>query len=54
MKISVSNIAWGNEDYEKFYSLLEHENCQGVELAPSKIWKDIKDVKYNEVVKLKN
>ncbi len=53
MKISVSNIAWGNEDYEKFYSLLEHENCQGVELAPSKIWKDIKDVKYNEVVKLK-
>lgn len=53
MKISVSNIAWGNENYEKFYSLLQHENCNGIELAPSKVWKNIEEVKYEEILKLK-
>ena len=44
MKISVSNIAWKNDNIEKFFELLSTEKCQGVEIAPSKIWSDLSEI----------
>ena len=41
MKLAVSNIAWKDSDFHKFYELISLLNCSGVEVAPSKIWKDI-------------
>jgi len=38
MKLSVSNIAWGNEDLEGHLQLLKRLGCEGVEIAPSCIW----------------
>lgn len=38
MKLSVSNIAWGKENFLDFLKLLKEEGCEGVELAPSLIW----------------
>lgn len=38
MKLSVSNIAWNNDDLEEHLSLLHDLGCSGVELAPSCIW----------------
>ena len=39
MKLSVSNIVWG-ENLVDFFRLLKKENCDGVEIAPSLIWKE--------------
>lgn len=38
MKLSVSNIAWNNEELVEHLSLLHDLGCDGVELAPSCIW----------------
>lgn len=38
MKLSVSNIAWNNDDLIEHLSLLHDLGCDGVELAPSCIW----------------
>lgn len=38
MKLSVSNIAWNNEELAEHLSLLHDLGCEGVELAPSCIW----------------
>ncbi len=40
MKISVSNIAWENKELEKHLALLKELRCDGVEIAPSCIWKE--------------
>lgn len=40
MKLSVSNIVWGNQDLSEFLKLLKQERCDGIELAPSLIWKE--------------
>jgi len=38
MKISVSNIAWGNKKLEFFLDFIKNLGCSGVEIAPSIIW----------------
>ncbi len=38
MKISISNIAWGKENFEDFLKLIKSKGCDAVELAPSLIW----------------
>jgi len=48
MKLAVSNIAWKNNDFGKFLELLSSQNCVGVEIAPSKIWNDISNLKSEE------
>ena len=40
MKLSVSNIAWDNKRLEEHLELLSDLGCDGVEIAPSKIWKE--------------
>tara|TARA_B100001121_G_scaffold215525_1_gene189093 strand:- start:88 stop:897 length:810 start_codon:yes stop_codon:yes gene_type:complete len=40
MKISVSNITWGSENFNSFLEFIKQNGCDGVELAPSLIWND--------------
>ena len=40
MKISVSNITWGSENFTSFLEFIKQNGCDGVELAPSLIWND--------------
>ena len=49
MKLAVSNIAWKNNEFNKFYELLASLNCSGVEIAPSKIWNNIPDISKENV-----
>ena len=44
MKLAVSNIAWKNNEFKKFYELISELKCEGVEIAPSKIWKNILEI----------
>ncbi len=38
VKLSVSNIAWGNEDVPSFLELLAETGCHGMELSASLFW----------------
>lgn len=40
MKLAVSNIAWENDELEEHLSLLRDLGCDGVEIAPSCMWKE--------------
>ena len=40
MKLSVSNIAWEQNELEEHLNLLKYLGCEGVEIAPSCIWKE--------------
>ncbi len=48
MKISVSNIAWGNGNFDDFINLIKENNCEGIELAPSLIWDEPINSNQNE------
>jgi sugar phosphate isomerase/epimerase len=54
MKISVSNIAWGKNNFNQFLSLIKENGCDGVELAPSLLWDEPKNITTKEINKLKN
>lgn len=53
MKLSVSNIAWENKELEEHLSLLKDLKCDGVEIAPSCIWKEPANVKNEEAKELR-
>ena len=53
MKISVSNIAWGNRDLDSFIDLIKRNECEGIELAPSLIWNEPINSSREERQKLK-
>lgn len=53
MKLSVSNIAWDNSELDSHLKLLKDLNCNGVEIAPSCIWREPIDVTNEEVEYLK-
>lgn len=40
MQISISNIAWDEEDDAQMYSYLEKLGFDGIEIAPTRIWKE--------------
>ena len=40
MKLSVSNIAWDNDRLKEHLLLLNSLGCEGVDIAPSCIWKE--------------
>ena len=48
MKLAVSNIAWKNSEFNKFYELISLLNCTGVEIAPSKLWKKFPKINKEE------
>ena len=49
MKISVSNITWGKNNFEQFLDLIKENHCQGVELAPSLIWDEPKNANRSDI-----
>lgn len=53
MKISVSNIAWENKELEKHLSLLKELGCEGVDIAPSCVWREPVDVSRDEIQNFK-
>ncbi|KJR43925.1 xylose isomerase domain-containing protein [Candidatus Magnetoovum chiemensis] len=48
MKLSVSNILWGNAASEPYLELLAREGCYGVEIAPSLFWQEPVESTYKE------
>lgn len=44
MKLSVSNIAWGQNDIEGFLRFLVQQECNGLELSASTVWQEPVDV----------
>ncbi len=51
MRLSISNIAWNNEELEPHLKLLRDLGCNGVEIAPSAIWEEptkatVSDIRY--------
>jgi len=53
MRLSVSNIAWQENELEEHLSLLKELGCDGVEIAPSCIWKEPVGVSSKEVESFK-
>ena len=53
MKISVSNIAWFNNELEEHLLLLKDLHCDGVEIAPSCIWTEPLDASPSDIDGLK-
>jgi sugar phosphate isomerase/epimerase len=53
VRLSVSNIAWQQNELEDHLKLLVELGCDGIELAPSCIWKEPVQVSDDEVEGLK-
>jgi D-psicose/D-tagatose/L-ribulose 3-epimerase len=53
MKLSVSNIAWEQNALEEHLQLLRDLECDGVEIAPSCIWKEPVEAGREEINDLK-
>jgi sugar phosphate isomerase/epimerase len=53
VKLSVSNIAWDNNALEEHLALLEELECDGVEIAPSCIWKEPIEAGKDEIESLR-
>lgn len=49
MKLSVSNIAWQADELQEHLKLLQELDCEGVEIAPSCIWKEPVNVNVDEI-----
>lgn len=52
MKLSVSNIAWKDCDFFNYAKLIKSNDCDGVEIAPSCIWKEPAEVSKEEILSL--
>jgi len=53
IRLSVSNIAWQQNEFEDHLQLLTELGCDGVEIAPSCIWKEPAHVSNDEIESLK-
>ena len=53
MKYAISNIAWQKELTDNVYLILQEYNVSGVEVAPSKVWDNVENVSYKEIVEYK-
>lgn len=53
MKISISNIAWEKAEDKNILNTLKKHQVKGIEIAPTKIWKNPTEVKYMHARKYK-
>jgi len=53
VKLSVSNIAWDSNAMEEHLALLKELECDGVEIAPSCIWKEPVEAGKGEIESLR-
>lgn len=49
VKLSISNIAWPQNEEESFLKLIKQWGCSGVELAPSRFWPNPRNINQEEV-----
>ena len=49
MKLSISNIAWESNEDKEVFEIIKQYNFSGIELAPSKIFKDPSNVNNSEI-----
>jgi len=53
MRLSVSNIAWENNELGSHLGLLKDLGCDGVEIAPSCIWNEPVEASKDQIMELK-
>jgi len=53
MNIAISNIAWNQSEDEEISKLLQEYNIEGIEIAPTKIWKDPTSISDEEIASYK-
>lgn len=51
MNLSISNIAWANEDDNQIYAFLKEQGFSGIEIAPTRIFQE---APYNDLEKARN
>ncbi len=49
MKIALSNIAWEHSENDAIAKILQAYDIHGLEIAPTKIWKDPTRVTKNDI-----
>jgi D-psicose/D-tagatose/L-ribulose 3-epimerase len=54
MRISISNIAWDPEDDEAMATLLPSLGVTAIDIAPGKYFKNFREVKSSEILKVKS
>ena len=54
MEISISNIAWDINIDKKVISILKRKNVRYIDIAPTKYFKNIRDVSDRDVLKIKD
>lgn len=47
MKIAISNLSWDHKEDNEILKILNKYQIKGIELAPSKVWKDPTSVNFN-------
>ena len=50
MKLSISNLAWHNKDYNKVLKIIKKYNFTGIEIAPTKIWGDWNNISKRKIL----
>lgn len=54
MKVTISNIAWQAENDAEMYSFLKEQNCDGIEIAPTRIFPENPYLDLSQVADFKN
>jgi len=54
MKLAISNIAWDQHDNPAILKLLNANGVTGIEIAPTKLWRDWEGASYKNAKKYKN
>lgn len=53
MKLSISNLAWGQTPLEEIAPHLKAAGINGIEIAPTALWPDLTKVSINDVTKVR-
>lgn len=54
MKLSVSNIAWNQDEDTAALNLLKHHNASGVEIAPTRLWPNWTGMTHRAAVEIRS
>ncbi|GAB4219640.1 MAG: hypothetical protein Fur009_6750 [Candidatus Microgenomates bacterium] len=54
MKLSISNIAWDNLEDKKISKILPNYGFFAIEIAPTKVWKNLEKLQKNDIIDYKN
>lgn len=54
MKLSLSNLSWGDTPIQQMIPLIEEIGIQGIEIAPTAIWPELKSTRNIELRKMRD